>query len=331
MLEPVSNDLLGEPSAADRTAATWTLALRDALAGLNVTVMQGTSDEATALRRHIETDFLAHHAPDLFHGQQEVSKGTSLHLARHVKQAEGRVVAAQARWDAARAAERAYEAQSPRPGGRPPAFAARMEDAVAAVVQAEADRAQAQTRQTDARDVVRERGILYRPDDLEHGQAQPVARIAQRFADVWARRQPLADAADLPTRARERLAKAERLTIQFLATVTCFFATVPAKVEALNLSPAVEHALLTQAIPALYLERVAARSTHAEPRHRLRALIRQWLEPLGQPDRPLNALSAIERASNRWPATAPIGSSAAVPRWRGATVNCPCILMAGIA
>ncbi len=295
-LEPVSNFLLAEQYAADRTAATWTLALRDALAGLNVTVMQGTSDEATALRRHIETDFAAHHSPDLFHGQQEVSKGTSLHLARQVKQAGANVVAAQGRLDAARAAARAYEAQSPRPCGRPPAFAARIEDAVAAVVQAEADHTQAQARQTDARALVRELGTLYHPYDLAHGQAQPVERIAQRFADVWARLQQLADAADLPTRARARLAKAERLTIQFLATITFFFATVQAKVEALNLSPALEHALLTQVIPALYLERVAARSTHAEPRHRLRALSRQLLEPLGQPDHPLNALSATERA-----------------------------------
>jgi hypothetical protein len=105
----------------------------------------------------------------------------------------------------------------------------------------------------------------------------------------------------LPTRpicrhGRARLAKAERLTIQCLATITFFFATVQAKVEALNLLPTVDHAVLTQVIPALYLERVAARSTHVEPPHRLRALSRQLLEPLGQPDHPLNTLPATERA-----------------------------------
>jgi hypothetical protein len=50
-----------------------------------------------------------------------------------------------------------------------------------------------------------------------------VERIAQRFAGVWTRLQQLADAAELPTRARERLAKAQRVTIQFLATITCNF------------------------------------------------------------------------------------------------------------
>ena len=163
--------------------------------------------------------------------------------------------------------------------------------------------------------------------------AQPVERVAQRFDDVWTRLQRLAEAADLPTRARERLAKAQRLTTQLLATIAFFFATLHVQVEALALPPSLEAALVEQLIPALYLERVAARSTHAEPRHRLRALstpIARTAAPTrASAPGPLRPPSA--RASNRWPANAPIGSSAAAPRWRAATVNCPCITMAAIA
>ena len=90
-LEPVSNFMVLEQYAEDRSAATWTQALQAALTGLAVEVIQGTSDEAKALRRHVETDLEAHHSPDLFHGQQEVSKATSLHLARQVKQAAATV------------------------------------------------------------------------------------------------------------------------------------------------------------------------------------------------------------------------------------------------
>jgi hypothetical protein len=103
-------------------------------------------------------------------------------------------------------------------------------------------------------------------------------------------------AADLPTRARERLAKAQRLTTQLLATIPFFFATLQVQVEALALPPNLERALVEQLIPALYLERVAARSTHAEPRHRLRALSHQLLEPLRHGDHPLQALPSAERA-----------------------------------
>jgi hypothetical protein len=58
--------------------------------------------------------------------------------------------------------------------------------------------------------------------ELHSGQAQPVERVAQRLEAVWERLRRLAEAADLPGRARARLAKAQRLTTQLLATITFF-------------------------------------------------------------------------------------------------------------
>ena len=266
-IEPVSNFILLEQYAADRTAATWTAALDGACAGLAVEVIQSTADEAQALRRHAETDLGAHHSPDLFHGQHEVSKATALALARDVRHAEARLAAAQAQWQAERAAQQVFEARAPRPLGRPPAFETRIQAALTALVAAEAELARAQARQTEARELIRELGLLYHPYDPQTGQAQPVERVAARFAAVWARLHGLAEAADLPNRARERLAKAERLTVQWLATIAFFFATVTAKVEALDLPPALDAAVLEQLVPALYLERAAARSTGAATRH----------------------------------------------------------------
>lgn len=96
-LEPVSGFLLLEQYAADRKAATWTQALQSALVGLNVTVIQGTSDEATALHRHVEVDLGAHHSPDLFHGQHEVSKATNLRLPDLAGNVVGTFVALESR------------------------------------------------------------------------------------------------------------------------------------------------------------------------------------------------------------------------------------------
>lgn len=289
-LEPVSNFILLERYAEDRSAATWTQALDAALAGLAVEVIQGTSDEAKALRRHVETDLDAHHSPDLFHGQHEVSKATSRHLARQVKQAGEAVAVTRAHWEAARAAEQAYRREFKHPRGRPPAFERRIQGALSDLVRAEAEQTRAQARQSEARALMRELGTLYHPYDLESGQAQPVERVAQRFEDVWKRLQRLAEAADLPGRARARLAKAQRLTTQLLATIAFFFATLQAKVDALNLPPAVQTAVLEQLIPALYLDRVAARSAGAETRQRLRKLGTRLLDPLREHDHPLQAL-----------------------------------------
>jgi transposase-like protein len=290
-LEPVSNFILLERYAEDRSAATWTQALDAAMAGLAVEVIQGTSDEAKALRRHVEKDLDAHHSPDLFHGQHEVSKATSLHLARQVKQTDQGVTAARAHWESERAAEQAYRRQSIHPRGRPPAFAQRIQGALSDLVRAETEHAQARARQEEARALTRELGVLYHPYELHSGQAQPVERVAQRFEAVWERLGRLAKAADLPGRARARLAKAQRLTTQLLATIAFFFATVQSKVDALDLPPSAYSAVLEQLIPALYLERVAGRSTDAETRRRLREMSARMLGPLRQHDHPLQALT----------------------------------------
>jgi hypothetical protein len=294
-IEPVSNFILAEHYAADRTAATWTQVLAAAGAGLSVEIIQGTSDGAKARRRHVEVDQGAQHSPDLFHVQHDVSKATSLHLARQVRQCAATVASARACWEAERAAEQDYAQQWPRPCGRPPAFAARIQAALNDLIQAAADHAQAHARQTQARDLVRRLGTLYHPYDLEHGQVQSVEQLAPRLADLWTRLREVAAAADLPTRARALLAKAERLTTPLLATLAFFFATIQATIDALALPPAVEPALFVHLIPALYLERAAARSTRARERRRLRALSAQLLEPLRQSAHPLQVMAPTQR------------------------------------
>lgn len=87
-IELVSNFILRECYAPDRLAATWTGALNEALEGLRVEVVQGAGDEAKGLLRHVEPDIKAHHSPDLFHLQREVSKATALPVARAHEQAE---------------------------------------------------------------------------------------------------------------------------------------------------------------------------------------------------------------------------------------------------
>ena len=114
-------------------------------------------------------------------------KATSLHLARQVKPAEGATAQAHTNWQEARAAQAAFARQSRHPRGRPPDFEVRTQAALGVLVQAERDQAQAQQRQTDARECVRELSALYHPYDLSTGQRQPVAQVAERFRAVWAR------------------------------------------------------------------------------------------------------------------------------------------------
>lgn len=291
-LEPVSNFILLERYAEDRSAATWTQALEEALRGLRVEVVQGCSDEAKGLLCHVQKDLGAHHSPDLFHVQHEISKATALPLARQRQEAEAEVARAQAQLDAQGQARTHYERERPR--GRPPAFAQRIARALSSLVQAERRSDQAQERQAQAREILHEIGDAYHPYDVHSGQAQSPERLAQRFAACWKRLAELAEQAELPQRARERIAKAKRVTTQLLATLRFYVATVEAKVEALNLAPELEAAVHRQLIPGIYLERAAERSSDAETRQSLRRTSAELLAPLRQEG---SALGVLDEAT----------------------------------
>jgi len=149
---------------------------------------------------------------------------------------------------------------------------------------------EAQERQVRAREILHEIGDAYHPYHLQNGQAQSPERLAERFAACWQRLAELAEQAELSQRARERIAKAKRVTTQLLATLRFYIATVEAKVEALNLAPEIEAAVHRQLIPAIYLERVAERSSQAEARRSLLRTSAALLAPLRRDDSPLAGL-----------------------------------------
>ncbi|SDX71760.1 hypothetical protein SAMN05421783_1721 [Thiocapsa roseopersicina] len=290
-IDATSNFILLEQRSDERSAAAWTRALEGGLEGLNVTVVQGTSDEAKGLLAHVERDLGAHHATDLFHLQHAVSQAMSLSLKRAEQQAETAEAEAKARWQEECAAEQAYHRRRHGPG-RPPAFAARIEEALNDHVQASLAREQAHAHRAEAKALIGAFGEVDHPYEIQQGQAQTPEQLEARLGT---RLEAIAEEADLSERLRAHLAKAKRLTQSLVATLTFFFMMVNTRVQAMDLAPAIEQAMLDDLIPALYLERVAARSTRAEPRHRLRALSAQRLAPLRQPSHPIQSLDPQTR------------------------------------
>src|SRR5215470_16336676 len=87
-IEPVSNYILLEQTAQARDQDTWNTLMEQALSGLNCQVMQSTSDEAPGLLAYVEPHLGAHHSPDLFHVQHELSKAVAAPLAVKQRAAE---------------------------------------------------------------------------------------------------------------------------------------------------------------------------------------------------------------------------------------------------
>ena len=86
-IEPVSNFILTEQYSEKRDAASWSLAMKEGLKDLPVTVIQSTSDEGTGLIKYVEKELEIHHSPDLFHVQQELTRTTSGPLNAKVRKA----------------------------------------------------------------------------------------------------------------------------------------------------------------------------------------------------------------------------------------------------
>src|SRR5262245_27744403 len=120
-IEPVSNYIILEQAAQARDHDTWHACMEPALAGLNCQVMQSTSDEAPGLLAYVEQHLRAHHSPDLFHVQHELSKAVAAPLA--VKQRAAAKAMAQAEEMLKRVHERfdtAHGEPAKRGPGRPP-------------------------------------------------------------------------------------------------------------------------------------------------------------------------------------------------------------------
>jgi len=127
-IEARSNSILLEQEAQARDHDTWHRLMEQALTGLNCRVMQSTSDEAPGLLPDVEHPLGAHHSPDLFHVQHELSKAVSAPTAAKQRAAAKAVAKAEER--RTRGHERLDNAngESAKQGpGRPPQATASLE------------------------------------------------------------------------------------------------------------------------------------------------------------------------------------------------------------
>jgi hypothetical protein len=293
-IEPVANFIVLEHYAEDRRAATWTAAMQQALADLPVTVIQSTSDQGAALLTAARASG-AHHSPDLFHPQQDISRATSLPLQRQQEAAAAAVAAATAELQRLQDEAQDYERQ-PRGPGRPRAYAPQLAAAAATLTAAAAALAQAQARRAQVREAARAISRAYHPFDLATGAVREAAAVDQDLTTAFARIDQTATDAGLSARCLGLLAKARRVLPQMVATIAFVHTVIRHKVEALALAPAVEDLVYRQLIPRCYLAGVVRKTATADARAALKANVASLQAALDEPGCPLNHLTPTERA-----------------------------------
>jgi hypothetical protein len=168
-IEPVSNFILLEKYADGRKASDWTQAMEEAVKNMPITILQCTSDEGKGIVRHVKKDLGAHHSPDVFHVQYEISKAASAPLSSKTKKAEKDLEKAGEEVNRRIQEKQDFANGKPRPG-RPPEFDKRIEQARLKEQQAREGFESAEANQNRMKEATRGISKAYHPIDLETGQ-----------------------------------------------------------------------------------------------------------------------------------------------------------------
>ena len=293
-IEPVSNYILLEHTAEARDHDTWQALMQPALAGLNCRVIQATSDEAPGLLAYVEHHLGAHHSPDLFHVQHELSKAVAVPLATKQRAAAKAVTKAEETLKQAHEyLAMATNAPVQRGPGRPPKGVTNLEQVKDAPEGARDAHQRLSAQREQVTQCIRAIGHAYHFVDLERGMRRHGKLIA---GDIHAQLQTIrtiAQQADLSQGCLKRIEKAARVIPKMQATIECVSGYVR-QVSQLALVQPASYAMHAHLIPSYYLERVAATRTVTAGAP-LRALAERLRIPLFESGGALGALSPMEQ------------------------------------
>ena len=198
-MEPVSNFILLEQYTADRTSETWDVCMRDATQDMAVTIVQSTSDEGRSLVKHCRDGLGAHHSPDLFHVQKDVSHAFGGKTNGAVQRAATDL--RRVRQETARLQEESEALGTTHGTLFERQIQLSQEEEKEAAERVEA----AKARRQEVRDEVRGIGDDYHPFDFQTGEPRDADDVERALNTRFDRAEQLADQFDLPKSGRKRV------------------------------------------------------------------------------------------------------------------------------
>jgi hypothetical protein len=294
-IDPASNYVVLEHTAPARDQDTWNELMAPALAGLNCKGIQATSDAAPGRLAYVAHHLGAHHSPDLFHVQQELSKAISAPIA--AKQRAAAKTLAKVEETRNRMHEHLDnvdgEPNKHRPGG-PRQAAARLQQVAQDVEAARHEHQRLAEQREQVIQSMRAIGHAYHFVDLERGVRRNGKLIASDIQAHIATIRTIAQQEQLNATCLERIAQAERVVPKMQATIEFVSGYGRQQVRQLDLAPPASYAMPAHLIPSSYLARVASTRTvtQGEP---LRALAERLRTPLFESGGALGTLSPVEQ------------------------------------
>ena len=289
--EPVSNFIILEQLAQARDQDTWNDLMAPALAQLNGEVIQSTSDEAPGILAYVEHQLGAHHSPDLFHVQHELSKAVCAPLATKERAAHKARTEVQEQLDQVQAhLESSGDQPEKRGPGRPPKAPMSLEQAQHTLEAASCEHERLAQQRQQVKQSSEAIGQAYHFVDLERGVRRNGHLIASDIRTHIETIRTVAQHEQLSQSSLDRIDKAERVVPKMQVTIEFVSGYVGQQVNQLDLTPPASFAMHAKLIPSYYLDRVAQTQTvsKGEP---LRDLARRLRTPLFESGGALSELS----------------------------------------
>jgi Family of unknown function (DUF6399) len=294
-IAPLSNSILLEEGAEAREHDTWNTRMEHALAPLKCHLIQSTSDEAPGLLAYVAQPLGAHHSPDLFHRQPELSQAVAAPLAAKQRAAEKAVITAEETLQQAQEHAQRNHAEPHRRGpGRPPTAPPCLEQAQQEVALARQEHQRLAGQREQGTQSIRAIGHTYPFVDLERGVRRNGKRIAGEIRAHIDTIRTIAPQEHLSETCLGRIEKAARVGPKRQATIEFVSGYVRQQVRQLDLAPPASYAMHAHLIPSYYLDRVASTRTvtTGKPLH---ALAERLRTPLFEPAGVCGTLNPVEQ------------------------------------
>jgi transposase len=266
-MEPISNFILLERYSDKRDAACWNSEMDTALDGLPVEVIQSTSDEARGIVNHAEQHLGAHHSPDIFHVQQDITKATSAPMSAKVSGAEKRLETLEKELK-----NRGEIEPNQSKKGRPSKLSQKSEQEMKLDIESNKNKLELyKSQQSAIKEAKKEIGAIYHPYVLSSGSKQTSEQLQQELHKHFETIENNAVAAELKQSSLDKIAKAKKVCSGLVATLTFFWIMLTQIIEPYSLPKEQEAMMYSQLIPANYLMIASKKAKTSEERKKISA------------------------------------------------------------
>lgn len=292
-MEAISGFILAEQEEEKRDATTWEKVIKTALRGLNTELIQVTGDEAGGLTSAVTNLLGIHKSSDLFHIQQDITKGLTSHLARRTERTEE---ALKKCLEDKEKSLQEFRQKLEKPGStiEDLSIVKSGKKALNTCAQEEACRKsleRAKSEQEMAQNARRTITEKYHPFDLETGAMRKADQLNKELSEAYDRLESIAEKARCTDNQKKRLKKSRGMIGSLVQTLAFFWCTTTRFIFNLQLNQE-ERILFEQfLLPMEYLKITERRCgkkerRQAERTHKaLERALKTWDGPLFEEER----------------------------------------------